>query len=85
MKLSSITIELPSGEKLLGAVDMETGNTYTLSPYEIDTKGMVKIEKDKNNGEVDKKIELEELDTSIYTEPEFDSDQMREIRIGLEK
>ena len=55
MKLSSITIELPSGEKLLGAVDMETGNTYTLSPYEIDTKGMVKIEENKNNGEADKK------------------------------
>ena len=30
MKLSAITIELPSGEKLLGAVDMETGDTYTL-------------------------------------------------------
>ena len=49
MKLSAITIELPSGEKLLGAVDMETGNTYTLSPYEIDTKGMVKIEEDMKN------------------------------------
>ena len=52
MKLSSITIELPSGEKLLGAVDMETGNTYTLSPYEIDTKGMVKIE-DKGADQMD--------------------------------
>ena len=49
MKLSSITIELPSGEKLLGAVDMETGNTYILSPYEIGTKGMVKIEEDMKN------------------------------------
>ena len=28
---------------------METGDTYTLSPYEIDTKGMVKIE-DKGGG-----------------------------------
>ena len=46
MKLSAITIELPSGEKLLGAVDMETGNTYTLSPYEIDTTDMEKIEKE---------------------------------------
>ena len=56
MKLSAITIELPSGEKLLGAVDMETGNTYTLSPYEIDTKGMVKIEDDMKNEWFDKQI-----------------------------
>ena len=49
MKLSAIKIELLNGEKLLGAVDMETGDTYTLSPYEIDTKGMVKIEKDMKN------------------------------------
>ena len=49
MKLSAITIELPNGEKLLGAVDMETGDTYTLSPYEIDTKGMVRIEEDMKN------------------------------------
>ena len=49
MKLSSITIELPSGEKLLGAVDMETGDTYTLSPYEVDTTDMEKIEKDMKN------------------------------------
>ena len=52
MKLSSITIELPSGEKLLGAVDMKTGDTYTLSPYEIDTKDMVKSERDMKNGKV---------------------------------
>lgn len=54
MKLSPITIELPNGEKLLGAVDMETGATYTLSPYEIGTKGMVKIEKDMKNERFDK-------------------------------
>ena len=54
MKLSPITIELPNGEELLGAVDMETGATYTLSPYEIGTKGMVKIEEDMKNEWFDK-------------------------------
>ena len=54
MKLSAITIELPSGEKLLGAVDMETGDTYTLSPYEVDTKGMVKIVKQEGVGTLQK-------------------------------